>query len=178
MNQSAEAAKAFLEAQKAFGPALKTSVNPHLKSKYAALDACVEAVIDALHANGLSLIQRPCMADRGIAVQTVFLHSSGDIVDGGTFSMPFDTDNPQKYCAALTYARRHGLMAACGIAPEDDDGQSVSSVSRLQMIKSKFEQVKDMDELKVLWMGLPLADKPTYEPYKNAAKARLEGEKK
>ena len=28
----------------------------------------------------------------------------------------------QGYGSALTYARRYSLMAACGIAPEDDDG--------------------------------------------------------
>ena len=41
-------ASALVKAQKAFGPALKTSTNPHFKSRYADLSACVEAVVDAL----------------------------------------------------------------------------------------------------------------------------------
>jgi len=49
--------QAFIAAQKAFGPALKTSTNPHFRSRYADLSACVEAVIDALNENGLGLIQ-------------------------------------------------------------------------------------------------------------------------
>ena len=45
-------AAAFVKAQKAFGPALKSSTNPHFRSKYADLSACVEAVIDALNEIG------------------------------------------------------------------------------------------------------------------------------
>jgi hypothetical protein len=32
--------------------------------------------------------------------------------------------------SALTYARRGSLMAACGIAPEDDDGQLTISTTK------------------------------------------------
>jgi len=45
-------ATALVKAQKQFQPALKTSTNPHFRSRYADLSACVEAVIDALNANG------------------------------------------------------------------------------------------------------------------------------
>ena len=41
---------ALVKAQKEFGPALKTSQNPHFRSKYADLSACVEAVIDGVRA--------------------------------------------------------------------------------------------------------------------------------
>ena len=50
-------ASALVKAQKAFGPALKTASNPHFKSKYADLSACVEAVIDGLNSNGIFLMQ-------------------------------------------------------------------------------------------------------------------------
>jgi hypothetical protein len=48
-------AAAFVKAQKAFGPALKTSTNPHFRSKYADLSNCIEAVIEALNDNGIGL---------------------------------------------------------------------------------------------------------------------------
>jgi hypothetical protein len=48
-------AAAFVKAQRQFGPALKTSVNPHFRSKYADLANCIEAVIEALNANGIGL---------------------------------------------------------------------------------------------------------------------------
>ncbi len=42
-------ASALVKAQKSFAPALKTSTNPHFRSKYVDLAGCVEAVIDALN---------------------------------------------------------------------------------------------------------------------------------
>jgi hypothetical protein len=50
-------ASALVKAQREFGPALKTSTNPHFRSRYADLSACVEAVIDALNNNGIFLMQ-------------------------------------------------------------------------------------------------------------------------
>ena len=50
-------AAALVKAQKGFSPALKTSTNPHFRSKYADLSACVEAVIDSLNEHGIALIQ-------------------------------------------------------------------------------------------------------------------------
>jgi len=40
--------------------------------------------------------------------------------------VPSAKNDPQGYGSALTYARRYSLMAACGIAPEDDDGNAAS----------------------------------------------------
>ena len=117
---------AFVKAQKAFGPALKTSTNPHFKSRYADLAACVEAVIDALNANGIALMQRTHPDDTGVTVETILLHESGEQISSGTLHVPAAKADPQGYGSALTYARRYSLMAACGIAPEDDDGNAAS----------------------------------------------------
>lgn len=117
---------AFVKAQKGFSPALKTSTNPHFKSKYADLAACVEAVLDSLNANGLGLIQRTHQDETGVTVETVFVHESGESMTGGTLHVPAQKQDPQGYGSALSYARRYSLMAACGIAPEDDDGNAAS----------------------------------------------------
>lgn len=119
-------AAALVKAQKAFGPALKSSTNPHFKSRYADLAACVEAVIDALNTNGIALMQRVTPADDGVTVETVFIHESGETISCGQLHVPAAKHDPQGYGSALTYARRYSLMAACGIAPEDDDGNSAS----------------------------------------------------
>lgn len=119
-------ATALVKAQKAFGPALKTSTNPHFKSRYADLSACVEAVIDALNANGIALVQRNIECDSGVTVETVFVHESGEMLSSGPLHVPAAKSDPQGYGSALTYARRYSLMAACGIAPEDDDGNAAS----------------------------------------------------
>jgi hypothetical protein len=119
-------ASALVKAQKAFGPALKTATNPHFRTKYADLSACVEAVIDALNDNGIALIQRQHESETGVTVETVFLHESGEIFECGRLHVPAAKQDPQGYGSALTYARRYALMAACGIAPEDDDGNAAS----------------------------------------------------
>lgn len=119
-------AAALVKAQKKFSPALKTSTNPHFRSKYADLSACVEAVIDALNDNGIALIQRTHECESGVMVETVFIHESGEVFEAGRLHVPASKNDPQGYGSALTYARRYSLMASCGIAPEDDDGNAAS----------------------------------------------------
>ena len=119
-------AAALVKAQKEFGPALKTATNPHFRSKYAALDACVEAVIDALNNNGIFLMQYTHPCEDGVIVETMFIHESGEHMSGVRLHVPASKQDPQGYGSALTYARRYSLQAACGIAPEDDDGNAAS----------------------------------------------------
>ena len=119
-------ATALVKAQREFGPALKTSTNPHFRSRYADLSACVEAVIDALNNNGIYLLQKNYDCADGIMVETVFVHESGEMLECGIVHFPATKKDPQGYASALTYGRRYSLMAACGIAPEDDDGNRAS----------------------------------------------------
>lgn len=117
---------ALVKAQKGFAPALKTNANPFFKSKYADLSVCIEAVIDALHENGIALIQRNHDCADGVKVETILLHESGEEFSGGVLHVPALKNDPQAFGSALTYARRYSLMATCGIAPEDDDGNAAS----------------------------------------------------
>lgn len=119
-------ATAFIKAKKSFAPALKTSTNPHFKSKYADLSACLEAVDDAFLQNGIALYQETFECDNGVMVETVLLHESGEFIRCGRLHVPAVKHDAQGYGSALSYARRYSLMAACGIAPEDDDGNAAS----------------------------------------------------
>lgn len=112
----------FLRAQRKFGKALKTSDNPHFKSRYADLAECVEAVIDALHSEGFAFTQYTERDDKGAFVRTVLLHESGGLLTLGEFWVPSPKNDPQGFGSALTYARRYSLMTAMGMAPQDDDG--------------------------------------------------------
>lgn len=125
-------ATALVKAQKEFGPALKTSTNPHFRSRYADLSACVEAVIDALNNNGIFLLQKNYDCADGIMVETVFVHESGEMLECGIVHFPATKKDPQGYASALTYGRRYSLMAACGIAPEDDDGNAASKAKKTE----------------------------------------------
>jgi len=61
-----------------------------------------------------------------VIVETIFIHSSGEQMSSGKLHVPATKHDAQGYGSALTYARRYSLMAACGIAPEDDDGNSAA----------------------------------------------------
>lgn len=136
-------ATALVKAQKQFQPALKTSTNPHFRSRYADLSACVEAVIDALNANGIYLLQKNYDCADGVMVETVFVHESGEMLECGIVHFPAVKKDPQGYASALTYARRYSLMASCGIAPEDDDGNAASKpVAKISATQGAWETLK------------------------------------
>ena len=147
-------ASALVKAQKEFGPALKSSTNPHFKSRYADLASCVEAVIDALNNNGIFLLQKNHNCEDGVMLETVFIHESGEMIECGIVHFPAVKHDPQGYASALTYARRYSLMAACGIAPEDDDGnRSVQSFSKIDAsaladMITAINDAQDAEELK------------------------------
>ena len=146
-------AGAFVKAKREFGPALKDKTNPAFRSKYADLGACLEAVEDALLNNGIALIQETFEDSTGVTVETVFMHESGEVIRCGKLHVPSSKQDPQGYGSALTYCRRYSLITACGIAPEDDDGNAasrakpdvsailkgISNSSTVELLKSNFE---------------------------------------
>lgn len=153
-------ATALVKAQKAFGPALKTATNPHFRSKYANLSNCVEAVIDALNDNGIFLLQKNYDHQNGIMVETVFVHESGEMLECGIVHFPATKKDPQGYASALTYGRRYSLMAACGIAPEDDDGNRASRPEKTNVDSSvmadhllAIQDATDSDSLKAAYQA-------------------------
>ena len=159
MSEIKQASAAFVKAQKEFSPALKCATNPHFKSKYADLAACVEAVIDALNSNGLALQQFSHERTGGVAIETRLIHESGEVIDCGVLFVPASKQDAQGYGSALTYARRYSLMAACGIAPEDDDGNKATKSAPVKLKESDFKAFEDiycidMDELKDKYVSL------------------------
>lgn len=182
---------AMVKAQKAYGPALKTSTNPGFKSKYADLSACVEAVVDSLNDNGIALAQTCSESIEGVTVETRFLHESGEEWSGGKLFIPATKKDAQGFGSALTYARRYSLMAACGIAPEDDDGNAACATappaSRQQTtpapppsrtVATTLERIAKcsaLEDLATLWAALPVAEKNNAENIKakDARKAAL-----
>ena len=159
-------AAAFVKAQRQFGPALKTSVNPHFKSKYADLANCIEAVIEALNANGIGLMQRTYECKDGVLVETVFIHESGEVMECGMLHLPASKLDAMGFGSCLTYARRYSLLAATGLAPEDDDGVAAS---RRTEIKSTVDEHKLADLLAA--MDEVTTIKELQQTYKDAYKA-------
>lgn len=119
-------ATALAKAQMEMGKALKSSSNPHFKSKYADLASVMDACLPALNANGIAVISPTGEDEYGRFVETRFIH--GESGEGLSCRVPLlvSKNDMQGYGSAVTYGRRYGLMSLAGIAPEDDDGNAAA----------------------------------------------------
>jgi hypothetical protein len=119
-------APALVKAQAEIKGALKDSTNPHFRSKYADLSSVVEAVKAPLLKQGIAFLQGVHDAENGVAVETVLLHTSGEWISS-TLRIPASKQDAQGYGSAITYGRRYGLQAMCGVPAEDDDGNAATA---------------------------------------------------
>jgi hypothetical protein len=129
MNKSETIGALTLALSKAQGEikgALRDSNNPFFKSKYADLESVWEACRQPLSSNELAVIQLSDETDKGIIVDTVLSHSSGEWISGRMFIPIASKLDAQTVGSATTYARRYSLQMIVGIAPVDDDGNSAS----------------------------------------------------
>jgi hypothetical protein len=104
----------------------KTAANPYFKSKYAPLDAIIDATRPILLKHGLAISQTPLFMEGTAGVETTIIHKSGHSTTT-TLLLPIKDQSPQGVGGAITYARRYALAAVLGIASEDDDDGNVSS---------------------------------------------------
>lgn len=127
--QVAELAAALAKAQAQIKAAAKDRTNPFFNSKYATLEAVWDACRGPLTANGLSIVQgAAATGGELVTVTTRLLHASGQWIESRLDLVPKDA-SPQAAGSALTYARRYGLAAMVGVAPEeDDDGNAAQPV--------------------------------------------------
>lgn len=131
-NQSSklgELAKALAKAQSEMTAALKSSENPHFRSRYADLSAVFDACKEALNKNGFAIVQRVENDPHGACVETMLLHSSGEYVSSRCW-LPVAQKTAQAYGSALSYSRRYGLSSLAGVYASDgsdDDGNAASA---------------------------------------------------
>ena len=119
-------ALALGKAQAEMGKALKSSTNGTFDSRYADLTACMKVVMPALTSNGIAVCQSPgtpTEASRGVLIDTLLMHSSGQWIQG-SFFMPCLSFDPHSVGSAITYAKRYALAGMVGLATEDDDANS------------------------------------------------------
>lgn len=104
--------------------AAKSAKNDHFKSRYATLEAVIEASKDVLAEHKLCLLQFPgALTNGALGLETVLMHESGEWVSGD-FQIALGKLDPQGVGSALTYARRYAQMAALNIPAVDDDAES------------------------------------------------------
>jgi hypothetical protein len=125
----AELAKALSKAQAEMEGAMKDSVNPHFKSRYADLAAAWDACRQPLTKHGLAVLQLPRAEGPQVTITTLLTHESGEYI-GEALTLTAQQNTPQGIGSAITYGRRYGLMALVGIAPEDDDGEAAEGRNR------------------------------------------------
>jgi hypothetical protein len=92
---------------------------------YADLEAVLSKARPILSDNGLAISQDVTTVDRSLNVATTIVHESGESVTLGPLGFPAG-GTPQQGGSAITYARRYALLAALGVATEDDDGQKAA----------------------------------------------------
>jgi hypothetical protein len=123
-----EISAALAKAQGEMEVAPKDSINPHFKSSYANLAACVRAARPALSKHGLCVIQSIELNDSAkmIGVLTRLSHASGQFFESATWCQPRSLA-PQDIGSCATYLKRYGFSAMVGlITEEDDDGEAAS----------------------------------------------------
>jgi hypothetical protein len=122
-----EIAKALSQAQGEIESALKTSDNPHFRSKFADLAEVWSACKAQLSKVQICVVQIPQVEDGKLYLETMLVHASGEYFKG---RMPLlnDKGNMQGLGSAITYARRYMLAAMVGVTQEDDDGNMASNV--------------------------------------------------
>jgi hypothetical protein len=129
---------ALAAAQMEMGPALKERVNPAFKQKYAELSNVIEACLPALNKHGICVLQPICDEDGRRYVKTVLAHESGETIECRV-ELIVSKNDMQGLGSAITYARRYGLMAMAGIAPEDDDGNAAAKAAPVVDERAAFE---------------------------------------
>lgn len=121
--------EALSAAQAEIRSAMKTKINPHLRTKYADLDDCWDAARSPLTKNNLAVTQWTAVVAKTVTVTTVLQHKSGQWMSSSLTMESLDP-TPQKVGAVLTYGRRYSFCAAVGLtSDDDDDGQFKGSMA-------------------------------------------------
>lgn len=121
---------ALAAAQGEIENATKNAKNPHYKNNYADLAECLNTIRPVFSAHGLAVIQSAGHFDGAmVTVTTIITHKTGGMISSESTCVPAKTD-AQGIGAATTYLRRYSVAAMCGIAQEDDDGQTAMHNSK------------------------------------------------
>lgn len=131
---------ALAKAYKTLADPQPNAENSHFKSKYAKLSAGTAIVRPILAEEGLFYTQGVAKTEAlGWALVTRITHVSGQWLET---DYPLATNSdPQKQASANTYARRHSLFSALGLAPgEDDDGNGASKSKDKEDAEAAFQK--------------------------------------
>jgi len=105
----------------------KSGTNPHFRAAYSTLQDVIEVVREGTQF-GLCYTQVLGVDEYGEFVKTILMHESGETIESRV-SVKAKKDDAQGMGSGITYARRYGLAAIYGIAPDDDDDGNAAVAS-------------------------------------------------
>lgn len=159
--QIAEIAAALVAAHAEIKGVVKSATNPYFKSKYATLDAVVDTVKPALLKQGIVVVQGVQDAENGVGIETMLLHKSGQWLSS-TLRLPASKEDAQGYGSAISYGRRYGLMAICGVPAEDDDGNAATATApvpnRITPVAGSLDALSKEDQEKARRVANSIVD--------------------
>lgn len=170
-----EIASALAKAQSAIPTVKFDSDNKHFGSRYASLNAVVEAIREPLRDNDLSIVQEPYSEESNgkyfVGVETTLLHKSGEYIsecvslpvmdlemltqftarknrDGDLY---FTSPNVlQEFGKVVTYLRRYGIVSILRISAEEDtDGEEQPTTSKPDQEKQATSETAHVTQKKV-----------------------------
>jgi hypothetical protein len=134
---------ALAKAQGSMEPAIKNSKAHH--GKYANLESVIEVIKKYFSPQGLSFTQKTFIEERMVSIKTSLHHASGHTLSSIITSTSKST-LPQDIGSAITYMKRYGLQALCGIPSEDDDGNLAQGTKNELEPSNELEMIKLMVE--------------------------------
>ena len=163
-------AKAMLAVQKQLTPATKDATNPYTRSRYATLNAVMDACKAALLDNGIWLTQITVPSEPGtIALLTKLTHAETGQYQAALTILPLQKPDCQGAGSAITYARRYALTAMLGMVTEDDDdgeGAKLPPRPTRPMPQAQPQQSQDQSDLPqiagVTYRNTTMADGRSY----------------
>jgi len=119
--------EALIKVQADITPVGKDGYNPHFKNKHSTISGILESVKPILTKNGLILSQRiSSLQDQPLLI-TEIISADGGIMSSFCPIIAKDKNDPQKFGAAVTYARRYSLVSILNLEEVDDDGQQAAT---------------------------------------------------
>lgn len=129
--------------------------------KYAQLKDIVTETRPNLSKNGLFVQQALTEIDGKSAIATKLIHLPSDTYIESITPLIHKPEDPQKWGAAITYARRYSYVTILGLlVDEDDDGQLASAKAEakpyVEDVEEKIAACESIKQLSVLFNEMPI----------------------
>lgn len=153
MEQSADTGALFAAlavAQGEISDARKDRANPHLRNRYATLEAVLDEIRPVWSRHGLALLQTPSLTAGEVSVTTQVCHASGQWVRSVAscpMGEPKGVTQAQALGIVITYLRRYSAMSVAGIVGTDDDTDGEHRHVQREQAPPQREPVQPADPL-------------------------------